>query len=163
MMSRRSEIATVAKAAEDGRTEEHDGVRPVSFWRVFAAHAPLAAAAGLPLMWAVFLPRLPFPLHSCTFVALWGLPCPFCGVTRSFRLAASGAWLEALRFCPLGVLVFVALLFLLVWNLAALLAGRLLIPSRLFRFAAKHQRKLLAALGGIVLLNWGYRLFHGLC
>lgn len=146
-----------------GHAGQGEDACPPSYARVWAVHAPWAVISGLPLLWTVLLPRLPVPFRSCTVAASCGVPCPFCGVTRSFRMMASGAWVDALRFCPLGVLVFTAVVLFFLWNLAALLSGRLLIPRRLFSLATRHRRMLLTALALLVVLNWGYRILHGLC
>lgn len=49
----------------------------------------------------------------CLFRKLTGLPCPGCGMTRSFCALAKGHWQQALQFHPLGPLAF--FVFVAVW------------------------------------------------
>ena len=49
----------------------------------------------------------------CLFYHLTGLPCPGCGLTRSFVCLGHGQFLEALHWHPLGPAIF--LLFALLW------------------------------------------------
>ena len=42
----------------------------------------------------------------CPFYNLTGLPCPGCGLTRSFVCLGHGRWHEALHWHPLGWLVY---------------------------------------------------------
>jgi hypothetical protein len=66
--------------------------------------AVLTAAAVLPLPGSdgriLHLPSI------CIFYDTTGLPCPGCGLTRSFVCLAHGRLAEAFRWHPLGPLVF---------------------------------------------------------
>jgi len=61
---------------------------------------------------------LPLPVHGhiagipsiCPFQNLTGMPCPGCGLTRSFVCFAHGHFAEAFRYHALGPALFVALL-----------------------------------------------------
>jgi len=66
----------------------------------------------------------------CLFHRWTGLPCPFCGMTRSLLCFFQGNWLNALRWHPLGVLLGVIIMAsFLVWMIGA---------THLFALAAKH-------------------------
>ena len=70
----------------------------------------LAAGSALPLL--PVQPALPCPLRSLT-----GLPCPFCGMTRSVTAAIHLRLDEALVLNPAGVLaVVVAIGLLVAWR-----------------------------------------------
>ena len=49
----------------------------------------------------------------CLFYALTGLPCPGCGLTRSFVCISHGHWRESLHWHPLGLVIYGV--FLLLW------------------------------------------------
>lgn len=48
------------------------------------------------------------PPLFCPFKALTGIPCPGCGLTRSFRAIALGQWDAALDFHLFGPALFLA-------------------------------------------------------
>jgi len=64
----------------------------------------------------------------CPFYNLTGLPCPGCGLTRSFVCLAHGQWQEALHWHPLGWVVFFGLAVFWLRNGYFLAFGRLLFP-----------------------------------
>lgn len=128
-----------------------------------AAHLPLLAVTGVPLLLAHTVPRHWLPLGDCTFEWLTGYPCPFCGVTRAFWMMASGAWRAAWVFCPLGALVYLAAWVVFLWNAAGLLSGRVLIPQVVFSWVVRHRRLTGAIVLLVLLINWVYRLVAGLC
>ena len=137
-------------------------MRPRSYWDVVVYHLPLAVISG----GALFLPYVAapreLPLLPCSFLRLTGLPCPFCGFTRSFWAVATGEWWRALANCPLvfGIYFFTALLF--VWNASALISGTVLLPGAAFRSTSEGRRKMAGVVCGLFLLNWVYRLSMGL-
>jgi hypothetical protein len=57
----------------------------------------------------------------CLFRKVTGLPCPGCGMTRSFCALAKGNVHQSFLFHPLGPLVFLA--FIVAWVRAAVLLG----------------------------------------
>jgi hypothetical protein len=57
---------------------------------------------GVALVW----PSLPVhPGIACPLRSTTGIPCPFCGMTRSVVAAAHGHVLQSLSFNPLGIAV----------------------------------------------------------
>jgi len=66
----------------------------------------LVCGAALLLFRIWELPADPRP-HACGFLALTGLPCPLCGLTRGLCSLAKGRWHDAIRFHALSPLVFI--------------------------------------------------------
>ncbi len=60
---------------------------------------------------------LPFsPIPPCPMLALTGVPCPFCGMTRSVRALARLDVMQSIRFQPFGSSALVGgLLVMLLW------------------------------------------------
>lgn len=85
--------------------------------RTGATAADVVAAGGVAAIGVAFLLS---PDHIedgpvlCPFRALTGLPCPGCGLTRSWVYAAHGWWPEAVAANPFGLVVVAALLALAV-------------------------------------------------
>ena len=137
-------------------------MRPRSYWDVIVYHLPLTVISGS----ALFLPYVTtpqrLPLISCTFLRVTGIPCPFCGFTRSFWAVAAGEWRTALANCPLvfGIYFFTVVLF--VWNASALISGMVFLPGSLYRSMPACRRKIACLVCGLFLLNWMYRLVMGL-
>jgi Protein of unknown function (DUF2752) len=85
-----------------------------------------------PLVGAVFYNQgLRLPL-ACPIRHLTGIPCPTCGVTRSFMAIAHGDWQQAISMHLFGPVLFVALL------VAVLHIGFELITNR--RLSGWHLR-----------------------
>ena len=91
----------------------------------------------------------------CLFYHLTGLPCPGCGLTRSFVCLSHGDLFEALHWHPLGPALY--LLFALLWLRCGVfrLSGRTLLPlpprvgGRLSLAAC-----LVVVLAGIARIGW---------
>jgi hypothetical protein len=119
-----------------------------------------ALAAGIMLVWPT-LSQLPVLNRlSCLFHDLTGLPCPFCGLTRSFRLLAAGHPVEAVLHYPLSPLLALVLLLTLVSGMVFFLRpdwrrSGFLPPGVMRRNAGLVVVVLFAA-------NWLYRLAIGL-
>jgi hypothetical protein len=64
-------------------------------------------------------PSHPVP-ETCACRALFGIPCPACGLTRSFVHLAHGRWAQSWRAHHLGWLLAAALLFQFPYRFAAL-------------------------------------------
>jgi len=68
-----------------------------------AARIVTAIVALLLLLTASGLPVWRCPVH-----ALFGVPCPGCGLTRSILCLLKGDWRESLSYHPFGILFFIA-------------------------------------------------------
>lgn len=87
------------------------------------------------------------------------MPCMFCGYTRSFQLISRLDVPTVLRYNPAAVVLFVFMLAVMLWNLAGLLTGRVLLPGRLLRLG--DRRFVFAGAVLFFLLNWAYRIMYG--
>ena len=99
-------------------------------------------------------------IPACSWPATVGLPCPSCGMTTAFALAADGRFLDSFRAQPMGfLLAIVTAGFAVVSSYAALTGSRMLsaitdkIGGRFWWF-----------FGAAILLSWGYKMltFGGL-
>jgi Protein of unknown function (DUF2752) len=62
----------------------------------------MGGLVGIALVWPLS------PVHpdfACPMRTITGIPCPFCGMTRSVVAAAHGHLLQSLSFNPLGIAV----------------------------------------------------------
>ena len=102
-----------------------DSKRPALHWEMVAI---CLAVVVVSLLFEVrsddrvaFLawPSHPLP-ETCGCRALFGIPCPGCGLTRSFVHLAHGRWAQSWRAHHLGWLLAAALLFQFPYRFAAL-------------------------------------------
>jgi hypothetical protein len=127
------------------------GVRPVERSE-FVVAAVLTAVFVASVVWRP-LDEGGFVL--CLFNKLTGLPCPGCGLTRSFCALGHGELGRAVAFHPLGPLVFVAALAWWGRSIAAI-AG---LSNAVDRFDAAFKRSSFALAGaGLLLCVWIVRL-----
>ncbi|MBK9139339.1 MAG: DUF2752 domain-containing protein [Verrucomicrobia bacterium] len=120
--------------------------RPSNLWGLAGLLALALIAAHVIELWQVPLPR-------CTTRSLTGVPCPFCGSTRTLMAAARGDLATAAALNPL---VFIGLLAIPVWLVALALerlAGRPLLPLSLARW---HRVRWGWVLTVVLLANWFY-------
>lgn len=80
----------------------------------------------------------------CPFFNATGLPCPGCGLTRSFVCLGHGHLSEAFKWHPLGPLLFAGALLYLFGTLA--------------KWKWPDEKRVVLALAGVLLLFWGLRL-----
>ena len=113
--------------------------KPAWAWRGLVLAALGAAGAAIPTRFWLGLPDL------CVFHRLTGLPCPTCGLTRSWSALLHGHLAEALQYHLLGP---AALLGMVLWALPG--AGR---------FPAGWRSR--GALVGLALLWAGYSIARG--
>lgn len=105
-----------------------------------------AALARVVMQWKI-------PLPACHFKQFTGVPCPFCGGTRTLRSAAELDLWTAFQFNPL---VFLAGVAVLGW-FALWLLDRWRTNPWLPRLKTRLQRwPLWWIAGGLVLANWAY-------
>lgn len=136
--------------------------RPTTYWDVICRHLPLALVTGIPFILTLIITPEKLPLRPCTFKALTGFPCPFCGFTRSFWFMASGDWAHTFYQCPLGCILFVFCILVFAFNLAGLLAGVKLFAPKVFKIKKGQGKYLTAMISLLFIANWGYRLLEGL-
>ena len=146
MTARQAEAASPPLVAiNDGRR-----ISPIVMER-----APLLCLAALAVIIPQFISIEQLPHNACLFFGLTGIPCPFCGLTRSLWAAADGRWLWSFTFAPLGGMVYLGALLFLAIVAVEIITGRRLFPALSNRLAGLAM---LAAL----LLNWVVRLSAGL-
>ena len=93
---------------------------------VFMAAAVIAAAAFLlPCLWAHREVRALALLHQpCLLKVATGVPCPFCGGSRSAVAAMRGRFVQSLKLSPLGIPVVWGSAVTGAWLLLCALSGR---------------------------------------
>lgn len=114
----------------------------------------LASLLGLVALASVAL-HFQLPLPPCPLREMTGVPCPFCGSTRTFAALARLDFSAALRFNPLVCVAACGASAL--WLLALLRDGQSqLVPRRL------PGRRILwqGLLGTALVANWVYLWFH---
>lgn len=133
--------------------------RPDSYWDVLVAHLPIALLTGLGLFLPLSVSLHSLPLMKCTFLVVSGIPCPFCGFTRSLWSVSAGDWCLAVHNYPLslGIYGFMALLF--AWHSTALLLG-IRMESGVYRLCKSVYTWWI--IGILFFINWAYRIHLGL-
>ncbi|HMP77467.1 MAG TPA: DUF2752 domain-containing protein [Kiritimatiellia bacterium] len=79
-------------------------------------YAALCIASLAALAAARLLPMDADPGVRCVSVALFELPCPFCGTSRAFLAAGHGAWKTAVQTSPVGALVYAGVWGVALWS-----------------------------------------------
>ncbi len=93
-------------------------------------------------------------LWPCRSMALFGIPCPGCGVTTSVALAVRGRFLDSLATQPFGTLAVLLGLSFSIWSIVRHLEGRdLHVLLRRERLTPGW-----IALGAALGLSWVYKL-----
>jgi hypothetical protein len=92
-------------------------------------------------------------LPPCSMLQVTGRPCPTCGVTTAFALAARGEVVRALVTQPFGLVCFLATVGSLALVAVALASGRSLVPL-MWRL---RPGLLVIILLIILLLSWAYK------
>jgi hypothetical protein len=92
-------------------------------------------------------------LPECGMLKMTGKPCPTCGVTTSFVLAAHGRFAESLVNQPFGFVLFWVVGGSLVGLVAALVRGRSVQPF----FVRVSPMVILLALSALLLVSWMYK------
>jgi hypothetical protein len=100
----------------------------------------------------VVVPWINRPLPgTCTFLRVTGVPCPGCGLTRSFISIAHGRLRDAWRFNPAGILFFAVVAFQVpyrAWQIVRIRQGR-----DEHRFTSFDQWTIVGLIG-LLLVNW---------
>ncbi len=126
--------------------------------------ALVASALGIVLVLMVARRLEPSPsgmgtheqlgLGPCTFMSLFGKPCPSCGMTTSFAWFVRGQFLEAARVHPGGALLAASSLVLVPWLLVSAGLGRSWGTQSIY----KPITWLVLAILAISLLAWTFRM-----
>jgi Protein of unknown function (DUF2752) len=126
---------------------------PASHWEILVTCLAVVAAALLldvrsdDRVALAALPSHPLP-QTCGCQAVLGIPCPCCGLTRSFVHLAHGRWMQSWHAHRLGWLLAGALLIQFPYRFAALRWREREILGERFR------RWFVPALVGLLLANW---------
>ncbi len=134
---------------------------PRSYWDVLVYHLPLGFASALALMLPYLVPLKHFPAVPCTFLYLTGIPCPFCGFTRSVWAISHGKLWAALVNCPLSIVVYFFVLVCFVWNAFALVSRTIVFPGSFFSLIAVKKKLIATVVFLLFAGNWFYRIGMG--
>ncbi len=93
-------------------------------------------------------------LPPCTIRAVFGIPCPSCGMTTSFANITKGRWREAVRANVAGLLLSLVCAALVPWCWLSAFYGRLCWIRRPARLAAF----ILLVVCGVATVEWMIRL-----
>jgi hypothetical protein len=93
-------------------------------------------------------------LPPCTIRAVFGIPCPSCGMTTSFSNITKGRWREAARANVAGLLLSLVCAALVPWFWLSAFYGRLCWVRR----PAKLAACILLIVGGVATVEWMMRL-----
>lgn len=96
-------------------------------------------------------------LPPCTLMYFFDFPCPLCGATTAFSLAAHGRYIQALLTHPFGALVFAALLLAAIVCFAVSATG--FAPSFTMDHVPRWAWQLVVVLAG---LSWLYKIIEHL-
>ena len=111
-----------------------------------------------PLVGAYFYTRgYKVPFLVCPVRHLTGIPCPTCGMTRSFVAIVQGDWNQALAQHLFGPILFAGFLITVVHIAIELLAGRRL--SAFYGQAISNRKAQMISLI-MVLSYYGLRIYH---
>lgn len=143
----------------------YDGVivswQPTRRATVFLIHGSCALFALIVLLVSRFIPLVYIPMRPCLFLEYTGVPCLFCGYTRSFWELMQGQWLVAMHESPLTLAVWLGVVFFFAFHTTACLFGKKLRISPRLKDRIPFRR--LFYIGATaVIINWLYRIAAGL-
>ncbi len=127
--------------------------------RVAAVIIFLASGGLLSVAWALAPAARGFGTHQalglppCSWPARFGVPCPSCGMTTSFALAAKGRLLGSFLAQPMGCLLAIATGMALVACAWTIVTGRTLWPV----YERLWNARVAWLVGLAALLAWGYK------
>ena len=104
---------------------------------------------------AVFLPGASYPMPElCTAKRVFGVPCPGCGLTRSFISISHGQFSRAWGFNPAGFLLYAFVFVQIPWNAMQFW----LIRKRGYGFHLPYIHFLPIAIAIVLLVQWLLRM-----
>lgn len=136
--------------------------RPANRWDVVGVHLPGALISGVILIASAVLPSRGLPGPICFFLRVTGLPCPFCGSTRTFIAMGHGHFHDAMIQSPFAAALFVVVAVVFLWNATPLLAGFTIKSGDALNLSKQSRYWLAGALIVALTANWLYRIFSGL-
>lgn len=92
-------------------------------------------------------------LPPCGFLAATGRPCPTCGVTTAYVLAAHGRFRDALMTQPFGLVILLCVAGGILTSAAAAVTGRSALPL----VTPRRLAAALAVLAATALASWVYK------
>jgi hypothetical protein len=123
-----------------------------------------AVGLGLLFLFAVAAVLKPNPylmgthqqlgLPPCSFLMLFGIPCPTCGMTTAWALLMHGEFIRALLANTGGVLLAVLAIAAAPWSMISAVRGRWF----LWKPYGEAVGCVSAVILAITLIQWGYRL-----
>lgn len=93
-------------------------------------------------------------IPACSWPATIGLPCPSCGMTTAFALAADGRFFDSFMAQPSGFLLAVAAAGFAVVSAYAALTGSRMLNA----ITVKIGGRFWWVFGAVVLFSWGYKI-----
>ncbi len=120
----------------------------------FSALALLAVAAWLTPAAGGMGTHTQLGIPACTWPTTLGLPCPSCGMTTAFALAADGRLIDSFLAQPFGCLLAIATAAFVVVAGYATVTGSQLVAA-LFKSVSGVGWWLV---GATLLLSWGYKI-----
>jgi len=119
-----------------------------------------ALITGIPLLLTFMVPNNWLAVFECPILTLTGLPCPFCGFTRSIWAISAGDWTFATINAPLAWLFYATLVTVFAWDAGCLLLRN---PNTFLLSLTRNQANRVAKIAiTLILLNWIYRLSFSL-
>ena len=104
----------------------------------------------------VVVPIIDKPLPgTCTFFKITGVPCPGCGMTRSFISFAHGHWSDAWNYNPAGLLFFAVVVFQIPYRIFQIVRIRRGLGEHHF---VSFDKWILLALVVLLILQWLVRV-----
>lgn len=128
----------------------------------FGTRLALVLITGIALLSTFLIPINQILILECPFLTLTGLPCPFCGFTRSIWAISAGDWTFATVNCPLSWPLYAALVIVFAGNITSLLTGMKIKRLYLLSLTRNQANRAAGIIFGLILLNWIYRLSIGL-
>ena len=108
----------------------------------------------------VIVPIVEQPLPgTCTFQHVTGIPCPGCGLTRSFISLAHGRLRDAWNYNPAGMFFFALVAFQIPYRVAQIARLRRGLPE--YRLGG-WENWLLVGLVAVLLIQWGAAIVNRL-
>lgn len=93
-----------------------------------------------------------FTTNPCVFHRITGIPCPFCGGTRSVVKATEGQWRDSWEWSPLGIFLVVGGTIISLWLAICAVTGYDLGLRKVGRLLNRKETIYIAL--GLVVLLW---------